>query len=128
MTPEQFLGLYAEGWTEGNPSKILSACAPGFVFVDPGAKCSHVALEDFAAHFQGLQALVATKRQGVEGGPWAFMELSHVQMQKMENGDLVAWCWWKIPGTGISGSGLIEVGSEGVRRETICYHLPPVVA
>lgn len=127
MTPEQFLAQYAKGWTEGNVEVILGACAPDFVFLDPVASQS-VVKGAFATHFQGIQTLVELKRQGVEGGPWAFMELSHVRVEETENGNLETWCWWEIPGTPIKGSGLIEVGPNGVRRETICYHLPPVLA
>jgi hypothetical protein len=34
-TKEQSLGLYAEGWSEGNVDKLLESTAPGFQFNDP---------------------------------------------------------------------------------------------
>jgi hypothetical protein len=35
---------------------------------------------------------------------------------------LTAWCWWKILGTDIQGSGLIKVGAEGILSERITYY------
>ncbi len=50
-----------------------------------------------------------------------FMEISEVLTDE-KDGILTAWCWWAIPGTNIRGSGLIKVGSEGVRSEVITYY------
>ncbi|MDA9982114.1 hypothetical protein N9H39_05135 [Gammaproteobacteria bacterium] len=61
--------------------------------------------------------------QSLLGGsiPGPFMELTEVVTQESED-VLTAWCWWAIPGTDIKGSGLIKVGSGGVRSEVITYY------
>lgn len=56
-----------------------------------------------------------------EGG---LIELSHVFSEEADS-VLTAWAWWSFPGTGIEGSGLIEVGDDGVRSERIAYYSHP---
>jgi len=117
MNVADFLGAYAEGWTNGDSDTILRATSSSFVFDDPNA--GMVAKEDFREFFAGLKEAVISKRGAGHKGP--FMELSEVVTQ--ENGDvLTASCWWEIPGTDIQGSGLIKVANDGVVSERIAYY------
>ncbi len=117
MSAADYLGTYAEGWTNGDSETILSVVSDSFVFDDPNA--GKVSKGEFAEFFSGLRATVASIRGDEHEGP--FMELSEVVTK--EDGDgLTASCWWSIPGTDIQGSGLIKVGSDGVVSERIAYY------
>ena len=96
---------------------ILSAASESFVFDDPNAGA--IAREDFAEYLAGLREVVAAAR-GAEPGE-TFMELTEVLTQEADGG-LSASCWWAIPGTDLQGSGLIKVGSDGVKSERIAYY------
>ena len=66
MNTADFLGTYAEGWTNGNSDTILSATSDSFVFDDPNA--GKVAKEEFQEFFAGLKEAVASIRgAGHEG-------------------------------------------------------------
>ena len=71
MNTADFLGTYAEGWTNGNSDTILSATSDSFVFDDPNA--GKVAKEEFQEFFAGLKEAVASIRGAGHEGP--FMEL-----------------------------------------------------
>ena len=117
MKAVDYLGTYAEGWTNGDSDTILSAASKSFVFDDPNA--GQVTREGFQEYFTGLKEVVASIRgAGHEG---AFMELSEVVTRDDDDG-LTASCWWEIPGTDIQGSGLIKVASDGVISERIAYY------
>ena len=117
MNTADFLGTYAEGWTNGNSDTILSATSDSFVFDDPNA--GKVAKEEFQEFFAGLKEAVASIRGTGHEGP--FMELSEV-VTKDDGDGLTASCWWEIPGTDIQGSGLIKVANDGVVSERIAYY------
>jgi len=117
MSAADYLGTYAEGWTNGDSATILSAASDSFVFDDPNA--GKISKGDFAEFFTGLRATVASVRGDDHEGP--FMELSEVVTKDDDDG-LTASCWWSIPGTDIQGSGLIKVGSDGVLSERIAYY------
>jgi len=117
MNTADFLGTYAEGWTNGNSDTILRATSDSFVFDDPNA--GKVAKEEFQEFFAGLKEAVASLRGAGQEGP--FMELTEVVTK--DDGDvLTASCWWEIPGTDIQGSGLIKVANDGVVSERIAYY------
>ena len=117
MSAADFLGTYAEGWTNGDCEKILSVASDSFVFDDPNA--GKVTKEGFEEFFAGLKELVGSIRGDGHDGP--FMELSEVVTRDDEDG-LTASCWWEIPGTDIQGSGLIKVSGDGVVSERIAYY------
>lgn len=117
MNAGDYLGRYAQGWTKGDVETILSAVSESFAFDDPNAGI--IAREDFAEYMAGLREVVAVAR-GTEPSE-SFMELSEVVAQEAD-GELSASCWWAIPGTDIQGSGLIKVGSDGVKSERIAYY------
>ncbi|MDD9877311.1 MAG: nuclear transport factor 2 family protein [Magnetovibrio sp.] len=117
MSTMDFLGTYAEGWTNGDGETILSATSDAFVFDDPNA--GPVSKADFPAYMAGLRDAVAEIRGGDGDGP--FMELSEVVTNE-DGGVLTAWCWWEVPGTDIKGSGLIKVAEDGVVSERITYY------
>ena len=114
-TPLDFLSVYAEGWTQGYADKILRACVPGYVFTDPGHDPKQVTYENFREYLEGLKATVRGK---VGTLPIPFMKISHVIIADTL---LVACCWWEIPGSGIAGTGLIEVSRFGVESEKVDY-------
>ena len=117
MSAADYLGTYAEGWTNGDCETILSATSDQYVFDDPNA--GKIAKADFAEYLAGLQEAVASIRGGEYEG--LFMELTEVVTKDDDNG-LTASCWFEIPGTGIQGSGLIKVASDGVVYERIAYY------
>lgn len=117
MSAADYLGTYAEGWTNGDSEAILSAASDSFVFDDPNA--GKITKGDFTEYLAGLKEAVASMRGVEQEGP--FMELSEVVTQEDDDG-LTASCWWKIPGTDIQGSGLIKVANDGVVSERIAYY------
>ncbi len=117
MGAADYLGTYAEGWTNGDAGTILRAASDSFVFDDPNAE--KIAKADFAEYLAGLKEIVASIRGSEYEG--VFMELSEV-LTKDDGDELTASCWFAIPGTDIQGSGLIKVGSDGVRSERIAYY------
>ncbi len=117
MSAADYLGTYAEGWTNGDAETILGAASDSFVFDDPNAE--KIAKADFADYFAGFKEVVASIRGSEYEG--VFMELSEV-LTKDDGDELTASCWFAIPGTDIQGSGLIKVGSDGVRSERIAYY------
>ena len=109
-TKQEYLGLYAEGWSQGNIDKILEATAPGFQFTDPNK--GPIARENLREYFEGFK-----KEVGQSGE--TFMDLSGIVAYE-SGGTLVACCTWK---TGVDknivGNGLIVVGDDGVQREDV---------
>ena len=117
MAVSDYIGAYAEGWTEGDASKIIGATAPNYVFDDPNA--GQISRSAFAAYFQELSSALDELRGGARQGN--FLDLSEVVIQETDDGATV-WCWWEAPGTGVGGSGLIKVGPNGVTSEKIAYY------
>ena len=117
MSASEHLGTYAEGWTKGDADTIVSAAAEGYTFDDPNTGV--ITKEEFADYMARLKDTVSSIRGGTQSE--TFMEISEVLTDE-KDGILTAWCWWAIPGTEIKGSGLIKVGSEGVRSEVITYY------
>jgi len=118
MTASEYLGSYAEGWASGNAETILQSAAKGYTFDDPSAGV--IQRNDFQRYLSQLKETVARTRGG-NTTDTPFMKLSHVVTQK-ENEGITAWCWWEIPGTKLTGAGLINVGPDGVRSERIAYY------
>lgn len=117
MSAVDYLGTYAQGWTNGDSDTILSVASDSFVFDDPNE--GRIAKADFAGYLTGLKEAVAALRgDGYEG---VFMNLTEV-VTKDDDGILTASCWWEIPGTGIQGSGLIKVAADGVVSERLAYY------
>lgn len=117
MSAPEHLGVYAEGWTNGEAEKILKATAEDYTYDDPNSGV--IPKKEFARYMAGLKETVKSLRGG--SLPKPFMELSEVVTQDNE-GLITAWCWWAIPGTNMKGSGLIKVGADGVRSEVITYY------
>lgn len=117
MGAAEHLGVYAEGWTNGEADTILKATAENYTFNDPNAGV--IPKKEFARYLAGLKEQVKAARKG--SLPKPFMELSEVVTQENQ-GVLTAWCWWAIPGTNMKGGGLIKIGPDGVRSEVITYH------
>ena len=103
------LGLYAEGWTQGDVDKVMAAIAPTFTFDDP--QVGLVSKQDFPEYFRKIRALRSEQ---------PFMLLTEVITQEGLDA-LTAWCWWEIPSV-VQGSGLIKVTDQGVVSEQIAYY------
>ena len=117
MKAADHLGMYAQGWTNGDAAMILRAVSSDYTFDDPNAgKITRTAFTDYLSN---LKNTVRSHRGG--SLPEPFMRLSEVVTQD-EQGVLTAWCWWMVPGTEMQGSGLIKVGTEGVRSEVVAYY------
>ena len=117
MSADDHLGTYAEGWTKGDATTILRAVSDHYTLDDPNA--GKITKGAFGEYLSKLKQTVRSVRGG--GLPEPFMELSEVTTRD-DQGILTAWCWWSVPGTGIQGSGLIKVGTEGVLSEVIAYY------
>ena len=117
MSAADHLGTYAEGWSTGDASTILKALADDFVFDDPNT--GKITKSEFPEYLAGMKDIVRSLRDG--DLPEPFLELSEVLTQE-DDGAITAWAWWTVPGTEIKGSGLIKVGTEGVRSEVITYY------
>ena len=117
MSASEHLGAYAEGWTKGNADTILKVVAENYTFDDPNTGI--ISKNGFANYMGDLKMTVSSLHGGTLPDP--FMEISEVLTDE-KGGVLTAWCWWAIPGTEIKGSGLIKVGTEGVRSEVITYY------
>jgi len=117
MSAEDHLGTYAEGWTKGDAGIILSSVTEDYTFDDPNAGV--IPKSELVQYLAGLKETAASLCGGVLPAP--FMELTEVVTSESD-GLLTAWCWYSIPGTGVKGSGLIKVGSEGVLSEVITYY------
>jgi hypothetical protein len=117
MGAAEHLGVYAQGWTNGEADTILKATSENYTFNDPNSGV--IPKKEFAGYLAELKETVKSLRGGRLPNP--FMELSEVVTQENQ-GVITAWCWWAIPGTDIKGSGLIKVGADGVRSEVITYY------
>ena len=117
MSAADHLGVYAEGWTKGDAEILLRVVTEDYTFDDPNVGV--ISKSKLTEYVSGLRDAV----QSILGGsiPETFMELSEVVTQESD-GVLTAWCWWVVPGTELKGSGLIKVGSDGVRSEVITYY------
>ena len=121
-TRGDILSQYAEGWIQGDAAKIMAACAPAYQIYDPDL-ASSIGLLDFAAYFGKLKDSAEASARS-EGHPVTqpFLELTEVVTQD-DGHTLTAWCWWKIPGNGLEGSGLIKVTDQGVVSEKLAYYI-----
>lgn len=119
MSRMDHLGTYAEGWTKGDAALILESTADSYVFDDPNA--GQISKAEFTDYFSTLAAMVRDLRGGESER--SFMELTEVVTKDDEQlHETTAWCWWRIPGTDIQGSGLLKIGDDGVRSEQIAYY------
>ena len=109
MSAADHLGMYAQGWTNGDLDTILKAVTDGYTFDDPNA--GKIPKNGMADYLSQMKEAVRSLRDGSLPDP--FMELTEVVTQE-EGGVLTAWCWFNVPGTGVQGSGLIKVGPDGV--------------
>ena len=114
MTRAEFLGLYATGWTEGDPNKLRDAAADGYVLRDPHV--GNVRKRHLDEYVRGLNALAASVGVNEPG----LLTITDVLTQDGET-ELVAWARWSIAGSKIQGAGLIRVGDQGVISEDIFY-------
>jgi hypothetical protein len=117
MSAADHLGVYAEGWTQGDAEIILRAVTNDYTFDDPNAGV--ISKSKLAEYLSGMKDDVQSLLGGSIPGP--FMELTEVVTQESD-GVLTAWCWWAIPGTDLKGSGLIKAGPDGVQSEVITYY------
>ena len=117
MSAKDHLSKYADGWMKGDPEIILDSVSSDYILDDPNE--GQITKQQVSTYMSQLKESVSSLR-GTESET-QFMELSEVVSHEEED-ELTAWCWWAIPGTEISGSGLIKVGPEGVRSERLTYY------
>ena len=117
MNETDYLGMYAEGWTNGDANTIINAVSDDYIFDDPNA--GKITKSEFADYLEGMKE---TARSLLDGNlPEPFLAISEVVTQE-NDGNIDAWVWWAVPGTEIKGGGLIKVGAEGVSSEVITYY------
>ncbi len=117
MSAADHLGVYTDGWTNGDADKIIGALSDDFMLDDPNE--GRFGKADITKYLAGLKEAIASVRGKDYSGP--LMELTEITTR--ENGDvLTALCWWSIPGTTLRGAGVIEVGDEGVQSERLAYY------
>jgi len=107
-TAGQNLGLYAEGWTEGDLGKILAAIHVNFVFYD--SREGPIPREEFSEYFNKFKA------SNKPFSPQKFMDLSGVAVREAL-GHTLAAVFWRT-GT-LQGTGLVIAGTQGVVSETV---------
>ena len=117
MSAADYLGAYADGWTNGDADKIIGSLSDWYVLDDPNE--GHITKPDIADFLARMKEDVASIRGEDYAGP--FMELIEVTTRE-DSGILTAWCWWSIPGTAFQGAGLIKVGDDGVRSERLAFY------
>ena len=111
------LGLYAEGWTNGDANLILQAVTNDYILDDPNV--GNISKEKLPNYLDSMKETVKSLRGG--SLPKPFMELTEVVTSE-ENETITAWCAWSVPDTNIKGAGLIKVNSSGVFSEVLTYY------
>ncbi len=74
MSAADHLGVYAEGWTNGDADKIIGSVSDGFVLDDPNE--GKIGKAGIADHLAGMKEAVASMRGENYSGP--MMELTEV--------------------------------------------------
>ena len=109
---------YLDGWRTGDASRLLAGTADGFFFDDPNrGRIERDAYEAYVAELW----VEAGEYRGDERFDH-FEDLSEIVTGEKGDGTLNVWFWWQIAGTPIEGSSLVNIGSNGVLSETICYY------
>lgn len=109
---------YLDGWRTGDASRLLAGTADGFFFDDPNrGRIERDAYEAYVAELW----VEARAYRGDERFDH-FEDLSEIVTGEKGDGTLNVWFWWQIAGTPIEGSSLVNIGSNGVLSETICYY------
>ena len=117
MSASDQLGVYAEGWTNGDENLILQALTEDYILDDPNI--GKISKEKFSDYLNNMKETVKSLNNG--SLPEPFMSLSEVVTSE-ENGIITAWCAWSVPNTEIRGAGLIKVNSSGVFSEVLTYY------
>lgn len=117
MNAADSLGMYAEGWTNGDAELILQSVTDDYVFDDPNV--GTITKAGFVEYLENMKTSIKEQCNG--NLPTPFMQLSEVVTNE-HDGNLTAWCWWEIPGTDVKGAGLIKVEPKGVYSEIITYY------
>ena len=116
MSKTDHLNRYAEGWIQGDTSKIISALDDEYQLDDPNDRV--ISKADFPQYHTAFKSLVESIRGASEATWLDFSEL----VTHEDSGVLKAWFWWTVPGTSVQGSGLIKVGDGGVIPEHLTYY------
>ena len=116
MNASDYLGKYAEGWSNGNVETVMGSLADAYVMHDPNA--GEITKAGFTGYMNGVKNAVSAAGGGTSDG--GLMTISEVVTNE-EDGVLTAWCWWEVPGTPLKGGGLIKATASGVVSETLTY-------
>jgi hypothetical protein len=110
MDRKKLVKAYLRAWGDADLEALLDTCAPGYVLDDPdGGQVPREGLKDFLAKL----------RKRVPGGKPPFVENVEVIGDKDWK---TAYCWWTIPGSGLTGAGLIKVSKKGILSERVAYY------
>jgi len=110
MKYKKLVQEYLKAWGNGDFKALEKTCAPDFVLDDPdGGPVTREGLKDFLVKL----------RKRVPGGKPPFVENVDVIGDKEWRN---AYCWWTIPGSGLTGTGLITASDRGVLSERVTYY------
>jgi hypothetical protein len=113
----QVLNSYLQGWAEADLAKILVATAPSYGFYDPlVGRFSRRSLHDYFSELRdrlsGAGVIKPLDITFVLSGPIdAASRPSELQF------------WREAPRIGLTGTSMIEVGTQGVIAESVAYDL-----
>ncbi len=108
---------YIEGWNTMDAARLLASITDDFVFDDP-ADPAPITREGLVAYMP-----VWPERAAGLGGSFDFEMTDRVVQD--QGGFLTEWYWWRLTGTGVTGSALIRTCDAGVMYEKLTYFQTP---
>lgn len=98
---------YRDGWLEGDPEVLLSACAEDFLYDDPiDGRFTKAEIGDYAKSVPGA----------IE---WT------MEVAREVGGVETVWGWWRTQDQ--QGAALAEVGPDGVHWQKATYYAHPQI-
>ncbi len=113
----QHRARYIEGWDTMDADKLLASITDDFVFDDP-AEPEPITKATLVAYMPRWP-----EKAGALGVPFQFDITDKVVQDK--DGVLLEWYWWRLTGTSVEGSAVIETSDEGVLSERLAYFKTP---
>ena len=110
---------YIEAWDRMDAEMLVSTVTEGFVFDDP-AEAGPITKSALAAYMPVWPARAQTL-----GARFDFHITDKVVVDRVEEGMLIEWYWWRLVGTDVEGSAVIKTTDEGVASERLTYFRTP---